>query len=124
MKIKNIDPMILTDSPEEMLSLYVKTMGFTITHNLELPKVNLLVLEKDGERIDIVVDADPKEKHLFKTEAYAVRIDVDDYDQALYELLGAGCKIALDTIELTSAKFCLVKQPNGLLLGIMKHIEK
>ena len=121
MIIKSMNPMIVTDSPEEMLPLYVKTMGFKLTHNLEFPDVNLLVLEKDDIHIDVVVNANPKEKHLFKRETYAVRINVEDYDQTLYELLGAGCKVFVDTIELSSAKFCLLEQPNGLLLGIMKH---
>lgn len=121
MKITNLNPLIVTDSPEDMLPLYVKTMGFKITHNLEFPKVNLLVLEKGKQRIDIIVDADPKKKKLFTKELYAVRLNVSDYDKTCKELLASGCKIYIDTVELKSAKFCLLKQPNGLLLGVMQH---
>lgn len=123
MKIKSINPLIVTSAPEDMLPLYVKTMGFTITHNLEFPKVNLLVLENGDNRVDIVVDADPKKKRLFPIEYYAIRINVDNYDKALQELLDAGCKVYLKTVELKSARFCLLKQPNGLLIGLMKHRE-
>ena len=121
MKIKSINPLIVTSSPEDILPLYVKNMGFTITHNLEFPKVNLLVLENGDNRVDIVVDADTKKKRLFPVEYYAIRINVSDYDESLKELTDAGCKVYLKTVELKSARFCLLKQPNGLLIGLMKH---
>lgn len=121
MKIKNLNPLIVTSTPEDILPLYVKTMGFKITHNLEFPKVNLLVLEKGKQRVDIVVDADPKKKKLFPKEYYAIRMNVDDYEESLKALLKGGCKKYLDTVELKSSRFCLLKQPNGLLIGLMKH---
>ena len=123
MKIKSLNPLIVTSTPEKMLPLYVKTMGFKITHNLEFPKVNLLVLEKGKERVDIVVDADPKKKKLFPVEYYAIRINVDDFDESYNALIKAGCKVFLKTVELKTSRFCLLKQPNGLLIGLMKHKE-
>lgn len=123
MKITNLNPLIVTSSPEDILPLYVKGMGFTITHNLEFPKVNLLTLEKDEQRIDIVVDADPKKKRLFPVEYYAVRLNVEDYANSVKKLLANGCKMYMDTVEVKSCKLCLLKQPNGLLIGVMKHKE-
>lgn len=124
MKITNLNPLIVTSTPEEMLPLYVKTMGFKITHNLEFPKVNLLTLEKGKQRVDIVVDADPKKKRLFPVEYYAIRMNVSDYDESYAALRKAGCKVYMDTVELKSSRFCLLKQPNGLLIGLMKHRDK
>lgn len=124
MIISNLNPLIVTDTPEDILPLYVKTMGFKITHNLEFPKVNLLVLEKGKNRVDIVVDADPKKKRLFTREYYAIRLNVSNINKAIKELVDGGCKVYMDTVVLKSAKFCLLKQPNGLLIGVMEHKAK
>lgn len=121
MKINSINPLIVTSSPEEILPLYVKGLGFKITHNLELNDFNLLVLENGKSKIDVVVDADPKKKRIFPIEYYATRINVDNLDNAIKTLLAAGCTPYINTIEVKSAKGCLLKQPNGLLIGVIEH---
>lgn len=124
MQIKNSIPLIVTSSPEDILPIYVKGLGFKITHNLEFPEVNLLTLENGKARVDVVVNADPKYKPIFKKEYYAIRMNVDDLKATVKALEKQGCKVAMPTIELKSTLFTLVKQPNGLLIGVMQHKAK
>lgn len=124
MKIKHINPLICTGKPEVILAMYVKDMGFQITHNLEFEKVNLLVLENGENRVDVVVDANPKKKSLFKKDFYAVRMQVEDFALSKKKLLAAGCKEVIDQVELKSARFALLEQPTGLMIGLMEHKKK
>ena len=124
MKIKSTNPLIVTTSPEDILPLYVKTLGYKITHNLELGEFNLLVLEKGDSKIDFVVDADPRKFRIFSREYYAIRMNVDNIKMAIRTLEKAGCEQYTEIINVKSAKACLVSQPNGLLLALVEHKKK
>jgi len=123
MKITTFNPQILTTDPEPVIELF-QELGFEQTHNkaenVDVEFSAHRMKNEGGFHIDIV------EVPALQQTVTAIRINVDDYDEA-YELLKAhgyvdSPRFAPSTTA--SSKYAYLVSPTKTVIGLCKHIKK
>lgn len=111
---------ITTHELEKSLSFYVGTLGFHVTHRLAGKGGEVLVLENDeGARLDLIEAKDDG-----PVGFNALRTNVSDLDAAQREIEAQGWEIVAGPVDIATGRVLMVKDPNGVMIGIMQHIRK
>lgn len=124
MKISGFNPIILTNDLEKLCSVHVEKLGFKVIHTIkgtaaDPEAVGEYVMENDaGARIDLVY----YEKAV--NGITSVRVNVDDFDEALAVYQSEGFSVAAGPVVLKSAKWALVDRgSDGNTFVLMQHIK-
>ncbi len=123
MKITTFNPSILTNDAAPILQLF-EDLGFVQTHN-KVENVDVefsahRMKDANGFHVD-VVDV----PSLSKTHT-AIRMNVDNYDEA-YELLTSRGFKEIERFRpstTASSRYAYLVSPNGILIDVCQHIKK
>ncbi len=122
MKITTFNPLIITEDPESAIKLF-EEMGFERHHT------------KEGIGDNKITDVRMKDPNGFYVdvargdgEYTMIRINVDDFDEAIEFLLSHGFRKpnherASQTVDTGSSKFTIMVGPSGYLREISQHIK-
>jgi hypothetical protein len=122
MKITTFNPLIITKDPESAIKLF-EDMGFERRHTKEdigeNKTTNVRMKDANGFHIDVARG---------EGEYTMIRINVDDFDEAIEFLLAHGFRKpmheqASKTVDTGSSKFTVMVAPTGYLLEISQHIK-
>jgi adenylate cyclase class IV len=123
MKITSFHPSIVTNDSEKIMKLF-EELGFEHTHTKDLINEEELTVKrmknKDGFGLDVVQDDN------MPRDLSAIRINVDDFDEAFELLKAHGFECARDgkVVETSSSKSVVMKAPSGLHIALIHHIKK
>lgn len=122
MKITTFNPLIITQDPDSAISLF-EEMGFERRHTKEgigdNKTTDVRMKNANGFYIDVARG---------EGEYTMIRMNVDDFDEAVEFLLAHGCRKpmherASQTVDTGSSKFTILVGPSGFLLEISQHIK-
>ncbi len=122
MKVTSFYPMYYANDLESTLKHFTEDLGFTVRHHLQqAPGPNLYVLENNGYRVDVFnfISDEVRQKEGF----YAIRINVDDIDEAINNYQSWGYKIIVPARSLTKTKFATMEDDNGSRVFLFQHIK-
>lgn len=122
MKITSFQPIIITEKAEEAIALF-EELGFERRHKKEgindkdITSVNMK--NAGGFHVDVT-----KVEHMPK-DLLAIRMNVDDFDEAYEFLVAHGFKNAQgDKVTDTgSSQATLMVSPSGFGINLVKHIK-
>ena len=123
MKITSFNPMIITKDPEPAIKLF-EEMGFERRHVKEgigdNKTTDVRMKDANGFHVDVAKG---------DGEYTMIRINVDDFDEAVEFFLAHGCRKpnherASQTVDTGSSKFTILVGPSGFLLEISQHIKE
>ncbi len=122
MKITTFNPLIITQDPESAIRLF-EEMGFERHHTKEgigdNKTTDVRMKDANGFYVDVARG---------EAEYSMIRMNVDDFDEAIEFLLAHGCRrprheTAGQTVDTGSSKFTILVGPSGFLLEISQHIK-
>ena len=126
MKITAFNPIIATKDPENVIKVF-KTLGFEIVHQKENVDNKGItdVRMKDENGFHVDVTSAGKEIQNPKDEM-AIRINVDDFDNAYTSLMNLGFVNILGDhiIETETSKEAIMFAPSGFGIRLTYHIKK
>ena len=122
MKITSFNPVVITKDLESVVSVF-EALGFEKKHN---PAGTSAVGNKyeavrmkdaNGFYVDVAFTSAPMERDLT-----AIRVNVDDFDEACEFLTARGFKSSPVT-NTGSAKACIFTAPSGYAINLIQHIK-
>ena len=123
MKITTFNPSIITNDAEPVLQLF-RELGFEQTHNkAENDDVEFSahrMKNEGGFHVDVV------EVPAVKQTYTAIRINVDNYEEAIEFFMSKGFREARGFAPSTtkSSKYAYLVSPNGVIIDVCQHIKK
>ena len=122
MKITAFDPTISTNHAADIIALF-ETLGFEQTHHVtEMGRTALFTSNRlkhpDGFHVDVIQVAEPRPDNL------TIRINVDDFDEAISVLKAHGFEETGLLVERDSARALTLTAPSGMQISIVQHIKK
>lgn len=125
MKITGFNPMIITKDPVSAIVLF-EELGFLPWHNKtgdeKLAFSTVRMKDANGFYVDVVEAESAPTKH----DQTAIRINVDDFEEACKLLLSKGfTEYESFSVHYTeSSKFTFLVSPSGFLVNLVQHIRK
>ena len=123
MKITSFNPLIVSQHSEEIIQLF-EALGFEKRHNPkgigELDVTGIRMKDANGFYVDISqADALPVDC------LTAIRMNVDDFDEAYQLMLSRGFKNYYGdrTIDTGSARSTVMVSPSGIAINLIQHIK-
>lgn len=124
MKITTFNPQIITKDPESVIA-HFEDLGFERHHNkigeddLEFSTVRMK--DNNGFYVDVVSAPSAP----FENDMTAIRMNVDDFDEAAEILKNNGFREskAFGLHYTPSSKFAYFVSPSGLLIDLVYHIK-
>lgn len=117
MKITSYYPQYVADNFDKMLKEYTEYLGFEIRHKQETENFKLYVLKHPcGHKVDLIESAD------LKPGFYAIRMNVDNLEEAIDHYIVNGGVREETAFERFSARYALVKMPCGNI-NIVQHMS-
>lgn len=120
MKITSFNPMIITSKADDAIEL-LKELGFDQNHHKEgidqgkVESTNLK--DPNGFKVDVASAPTPQ-------DIMAIRINVDDFDEAVEFFKAKGFKAPREEAECTGSSMSLfMYAPSGYAINICKHIK-
>jgi len=123
MKITTFNPQIITKDAEAAVQLF-EELGFEKRHNPsgmgELNVEGIRMKDANGFCIDI---SQPDVE--LPRDVIAIRINVDDFDEAYQLLISRGFKnyYGDNTVDTGSARSALMISPSGFGINLIQHIK-
>lgn len=123
MKITTFNPMIVTNRPDEVLKFFEK-WGFTKKHAPTIKTgsgsefTDYRLQSEEGFYMDVAA----VDKSL-PAEVTAVRINVDDFDEAYKWLTEAGYSAYEEIFETEHAKGAMMVGPVGFTIYLVQHLK-
>ena len=124
MKITTSNPQIVTNDAEAAVQLF-EELGFEKRHNPtgigDLNVEGIRMKDANGFCIDI---SQPEIQ--LPQDLIAIRINVDDFDEAYQLLLSRGFKNVYGdkTVGTSSSKSAMLVSPSGFGINLVQHIKK
>lgn len=124
MKITTFNPQIVTNDAEAAVQLF-EELGFEKRHNPtgigDLNVEGIRMKDANGFCIDI---SQPEIQ--LPQDLIAIRINVDDFDEAYQLLISRGFKNVYgdQTVETSSSKSAMLVSPSGFGINLVQHIKK
>ena len=124
MKITTFNPQIITNNPEPVIELF-QVLGFEKRHDQkeigELKVEGIRMKDANGFPLDISVSPVSLPKDLI-----AIRINVDDFDEAYQFFMEYGFKnyYGDQTVDSKSARSAILISESGLGINLVQHIKK
>ena len=127
MKITTFNPEIITSESEAAVRLF-EALGFEKTHNPVLDTVvheeenavsRIRMKDSGGFHMDIV------EVKGVQQTITAIRVNVDNFDEAYDVLTAHGFKLApgVEILTLETAKIAFMVSPSGYVIDLFQHIK-
>ena len=124
MKITSFNPLILTKNPDEAISLF-EELGFKRKHAPTVDTgtgmvTNVTMEDGNDFHVDVAgVESVPQDVTI-------IRMNVDDFDEALEFLKARGFKRqgTKEYVENSSSKSAMVVSPSGFAFDLCQHIKK
>ncbi len=122
MKITSFNPLIVTKHQEEIVELF-EELGFARRHhghavNSAGQNVSgIRMKDANGFYVDVAENPDVPQ------DLTAIRINVDDFDEAYEMLLAKGFTDPKGTIETRSNKNAMLFAPSGFGIHLVHHIK-
>lgn len=124
MKITGINPVIASTKAEDIVRLF-EALGFGKTHTPIVSSATgtaavTRMKHENGYHVDILAP-----DRAFPQDMTAIRINVDDFDEAYKLLTSRGFEIAPgdSIVELGFAKTVILVSPSGFMISLMQHIK-
>lgn len=125
MKITGFNPMIITKDPVSVIVLF-EELGFLPRHNKtgdeKLAFSTVRMKDANGFHVDVI----EAESAPIQQDLTAIRINVDDFEEAYNLLLSKGFKesksFGVNYTE--SSKYAFLVSPSGFLVDLIQHIRK
>jgi hypothetical protein len=123
MKITTFNPSIITKDASSIIKLF-EELGFKETHNkaenVDVEFSAHRMKDANGFHVDVV------EVPVIPQTYTAIRINVDDYDEAIKFFLSRGFREARGFAPSTTAssKYAYLVSPNGFIIDVCKHVKK
>ena len=124
MKISTFNPLVVSSKAEDIIGL-LEEMGFEKRHRLvvdtgDRTSVRTRMRDANGFYAD-VSQFDQSERDMT-----AIRMNVDDFEEAFEKLTSMGFKPApgAKEVNLEKTRALLMQAPSGFLLELMQHIKK
>ena len=123
MKITTFNPSIITNDAEPVIQLF-KELGFEQTHtkaeNNDVEFSAHRMKNEGGFHVDVV------EVPAVKQTYTAIRINVDNYEEAIEFFMSKGFREARGFAPSTtkSSKYAYLVSPTGVIYDICQHIKK
>lgn len=122
MKITSFNPLIVTAKADDTIALF-EALGFsrahTTTDNNEVNYTSCRMKDANGFHVDITENPRAQQTRT------AIRMNVDDFDEAYAFLTERGFKNTLgDKIaENGSSKAAMMVSPSGVSISLIQHIK-
>ena len=124
MNITSFNPLIVTKEIETVVSLF-EALGFEKKHNptgtsaVGNEYTSYRMADANGFHVDVSHTTAPREQDLT-----AIRMNVDDFDEAYAFLTARGFKALNAAVTNTgSAKACMLYAPSGFAISLIQHIK-
>ena len=124
MKITTFNPQIMTRNAESVVQLF-EELGFETRHTKtgigELDVTGIRMKDADGNHLDIS-QADILPEH----DMVAIRMNVDDFDEAYRLLKSRGFKnvYGVHSIEGETSRSAVMVSPSGFAINLIQHITE
>ncbi len=123
MKITTFNPQIITKNAESIIQLF-EDLGFEKRHNQkgigELDVTGVRMKDANGFYVDI------SQAEALPVECLtAIRMNVDDFDEAYRLMLSHGFKnyYGDQTVDTKSARSAVMVSPSGIAINLIQHIK-
>ncbi len=123
MKITTFNPQIITKNAEPIIQLF-EDLGFEKRHNQkgigELDVTGVRMKDANGFYVDI------SQAEALPVECLtAIRMNVDDFDEAYRLMLSHGFKnyYGDQTVDTKSARSAVMVSPSGIAINLIQHIK-
>lgn len=123
MKITTFNPQIITKYAEPIIQLF-EDLGFEKRHNQkgigELDVTGVRMKDANGFYVDI------SQAEALPVECLtAIRMNVDDFDEAYRLMLSHGFKnyYGDQTVDTKSARSAVMVSPSGIAINLIQHIK-
>ena len=126
MKITGLNPLIVSKDAKAVIALF-KEMGFEETHNISATENNGVEIDtvclKDGSgfSVDVAQASD------IAQDLSLIRMNVDDFDEALAFLKEKGfhnVKGTDETLDTATNKSAMIVSPSGFAFDLCQHIKE
>ena len=124
MKITSFNPLIVTKDAKAVIQLF-EELGFERRHTIEATENNgteitsVSMTDANGFHVDVAQAPVPQDLSL-------IRMNVDDFDQALAFLTEHGFKNVKgteETLDTSSNKSAMIVSPSGFAFDLCQHIK-
>ena len=125
MKITTFNPQIITKNAEPVVAL-LKELGFEKRHNPtgigELDVNAIRMKDENGFNVDVSETAALPAPN----DVVAIRMNVDDFEEAYQFLISHGFKnfYGDKTVDTKSSKSAIMYAPSGFAINLIEHIKK
>lgn len=125
MKITSFNPLIVTKDAKAVIQLF-EELGFERRHTIEATENNgtditsVSMKDANGFQVDVAQAPVPQDLSL-------IRMNVDDFDQALAFLTEHGFKNVKgteETLDTSSNKSAMIVSPSGFAFDLCQHIKE
>ena len=116
MKVSSCYSIFAFASMEGAKKVYVDTLGCKVVHQIEFPGHQYCTVEDaSGNRTDLIVGDDAKPGF------FGLRVNVDDFEEALEEYKQAGAKVLFGPFDLPKSKLVSLDIPYGENISLFYH---
>ena len=127
MKITTFNPLIITHHPESVIALF-EELGFERRHTKsdigEIKTTDVRMKNAEGFYVDV---AQAPESRTDPRDLTAIRMNVDDFDEAIEFLTAHGFrKPSIERaakVNTESSQFTFTVSPSGFVLSISEHTK-
>ncbi|MBR0419517.1 MAG: hypothetical protein IJI66_10130 [Erysipelotrichaceae bacterium] len=120
MKITTFNPKIVTKDAQALVDLFEK-LGFEKRHEVTLVDgvniTNYRMSDPDGNKVDI------SDYENLPQDVMAIRMNVDNFEEAYDLLITNGFKQVKDIVETRSSKTVMMAAPSGFMIDLCLHIK-
>lgn len=124
MKITTFNPQIITRNAEDVVRLF-EALGFARRHTKEaigeLGVTGIRMKDANGFYLDV-----SQNDHLPVEAVEAIRMNVDDFDEAFQLLLDRGFKnyYGDHVVENPTSRSAVMIAPSGFMINLVQHIKQ
>ena len=123
MKISSFNPIIITKNPEAVISVF-ESLGFEKKHSPNgisgagLEYTDVRMTSPNGFYVDVATTTDSLPRDIT-----AIRMNVDDFDEAFKFLTEKGFTTARPVTETQHSTGILMFSPSGFSIVLVQHIK-
>ena len=120
MKVTDYYPIFYAEDIEAEVKRYTDDLGFVVLHRPKIEFLDYVVLENERKsRIDIVCSHFPADS--FRSGFLGMRVNVDDYEEALSYFEGQGYALFGESHETDSSIVALLSKGDGAYIVLFHH---
>ena len=122
MKVTSYYPVFYAEDMETEAKRYTDDLGFTVVHDAEVKGFRYLILDNNGNRIDLINTVLPNVP--FSTGFYGMRANVDNFEEGLEYFTKQGMKQAGEIREDKSNKVATLIGKDGMRVVLFHHLKR